>query len=90
QQRALLDAFAATRKQLGPILRPSADLKLRMINSLADLIRALLMPDQVAGFEQRVYALRPDLVDRGLRVQGPAEFVPDEPAADEQIKPTDD
>jgi hypothetical protein len=89
QQRQLIEAFLATRNQLGPILRPSQDLKLRMINSLADAIRALLAPEQIANFEHRMRALRPDLVGRGLRVHVP-EVLPEGVPTGEEAKPVGD
>lgn len=83
QERQLLAAHLATRKQLGPILRPSRQLMLRMINSFADEIRALLTSDQVAKFEDRVRALRPDLIDQGLRVRATEGAASEAPAAEE-------
>ena len=72
QQRKLREAALATNAMLGPILRPSMDLKLRMVRFLAGEIRALLTPDQVTEFDRRIQALRPDLIDEGLVVQVPA------------------
>jgi hypothetical protein len=66
QQQKLLEALLATNAMLGPILKPSMDLKLRMVTFLAGEIRALLTPDQVAEFNHRIRALRPDLIDEGL------------------------
>jgi hypothetical protein len=89
QKRRLLNAFLATRKQLGPVLRPSTELKLRMINFFAAEIRALLTPEQVVTFDHRIRALRPDLIDRGLRVRPPAP-AGHEAGAAEEPKPVGD
>jgi hypothetical protein len=71
QERKLVQASIATREMLGPLQRPSVDLKLRMMTYLVGEIRALLTPDQAAQFEHRIRALRPDLVDEGLLVRTP-------------------
>ncbi len=89
QQRQLLDAFLEARKHLGPNLRPSTELKLQMINFFAHEIRTFLTPEQLAKFEYRIRALRPDLLDRGLRVQL-SETAPDAPPAEEELKPVGD
>ncbi len=68
QKAGLFAAFKETRKMLGPVLRPSAQLKTRMVNHMADRIRALLTPEQRKVFEYRIRVLRPDLIDEGLRV----------------------
>jgi hypothetical protein len=89
QQGKLLEAVLAARRQLGPVLRPSEELKLRMINSLADDIQALLTPDQLDKLEHRLRALRPDLIDQGLRVRMP-QLSPDEPPTGDEDQPAED
>ena len=71
QQHKLQEATIATNKMLGPILKPNTDLKLKMINFLATEIRSLLAPQQVAAFDHRIRALRPDLIEEGLMVGVP-------------------
>jgi hypothetical protein len=47
------------------------ELKLRLINFIHDETRAILTPEQRPQWDLRVRALRPDLIDQGLRVKLP-------------------
>jgi len=67
------------RKMLYPILRPNMELKLRLINFIHDETRAVLTPEQRAKWDVRVRALRPDLLDQGLRVKPPEPAQTDPP-----------
>jgi hypothetical protein len=89
QHQKLREAHAGTRKLLGSSLRPTTELKLKMINFMAHEIRDLLTPEQTPAFELRVRALRPDLIDQGLRVRVP-EAAADQPAAEEETEPDDE
>ncbi len=71
QKAGLFEAFNETRRMLGNVLRPSEALKTRMVNHMADRIRALLTPAQRRVFEYRIRVLRPDLIHEGLRVSPP-------------------
>ena len=77
------------RKILYPSLRPDDKLKLKLINFLHDETRAILTPEQRPPWDRRLRALRPDLIDQGLRVQV-SEPVPSAPSVDDQGKPTED
>jgi Spy/CpxP family protein refolding chaperone len=70
------------RRMLYPILRPNLELKLKLINFIHDETRAVLTPEQRAKWDLRVRALRPDLIDQGLRVKLP-EPAQTNPPADE-------
>lgn len=73
QRRAVIDAHGAVRKRLGPVLRPSASLRLELVNICVEEVRRLLAPQQRENFEHRARAMRPDLIEEGLRVTLPAE-----------------
>ena len=68
QRTQLRAAHDGTRKILYPSLRPDLKLKLKMINFFNTEIRQLLNPEQRAKYDRRVLELRPDLIDRGLRI----------------------
>lgn len=89
QERNLVQASIATREMLGPLQRPSVDLKLRMMTQLVGEIRAMLNPEQAARFEHRIRALRPDLVEEGLRVRTPETELHTQPV-NEETDPQDD
>jgi len=78
QRDAVRQAHQAARKRLGPVLRPSSSLRLELVNICAQRVRELLTPEQRREFERRLRALRPDLIDEGLRVTLPAQ---DEPSS---------
>lgn len=86
QQGKLREAHTGTRNLLGSSLRPTTELKLKMINFMAAEIRTLLTPEQVPAFELRLRALRPDLIDEGLRVSLP-DAAADQPAPEEKTEP---
>jgi hypothetical protein len=90
QQDKMRAARAAARKKIGPLLKLSGKLERELVNLYADEVRALLTPEQLLQFEYRVRALRPDLVDAGLRVSVPTESAPAAPAAGEQTAPPDE
>ena len=72
EQRARLRAAQEEmRKMLYPILRPNMELKLKLINFIYDETRTILTPEQRPQWELRVRALRPDLIEEGLRVKLP-------------------
>jgi hypothetical protein len=82
QRVRLRAAQEEMRKILYPSLRPNMELKLRLINFIHDETRAILTPEQRPQWDLRVRALRPDLIDQGLRVKLP-EPAHTEPPADE-------
>lgn len=81
EQRVQLRAVQeGMRKILYPNLRPSLEMKLNLINFIHDETRAILTPEQRVQWDPRVRALRPDLIDEGLRVKLPEPAQTDPPA----------
>jgi hypothetical protein len=90
EQRARLRTVQEEmRKILYPLLRPNMEVKSKLINFIHDETRAVLTPEQRPQWDRRVRALRPDLIDEGLRVELPEPAQADSPTA-EQVKPTQD
>jgi hypothetical protein len=84
QKRHLEEAHAALRKRIGPLLRFKDEFRVELVNFFADQLRSVLDPAQRAKFELRVSALRPDLIDQGVRVR-----LPENPPSETPPKPED-